>query len=43
LYFNVLTPELVVAFEAIVGPAHVLTAQGVEADAYADYGRDHAE
>ncbi|HEX8327780.1 MAG TPA: FAD-linked oxidase C-terminal domain-containing protein [Hymenobacter sp.] len=41
--FNALTPELIVAFEAIVGPAHVLTAQRVEADVYADYGRDHTE
>jgi glycolate oxidase len=45
--FNALTPELLVAFEAIVGPAHVLTAQraeaGATADAYADYGRDHTE
>ena len=45
--FNALTPELIVAFEAIVGPAHVLTAQRAEvaatADAYADYGRDHTE
>ena len=44
---NELTPELLVAFEAIVGPAHVLTAQRAEvaatADAYADYGRDHTE
>ena len=45
--FNELTPELLVAFEAIVGPAHVLTAQRAEAtatvDAYADYGHDHTE
>ncbi|MDF7810162.1 FAD-linked oxidase C-terminal domain-containing protein [Hymenobacter sp. YC55] len=45
--FQSLTPELVVAFEAIVGPTHVLTAQRAEAaataDAYADYGRDHTE
>ena len=45
--FNELTPELVVAFEAIVGPAYVLTAQRAEvaatAEAYADYGRDHTE
>ena len=45
--FNALTPELIVAFEAIVGPAHVLTAQRAAAtatvDAYADYGRDHTE
>ncbi|MDO7853099.1 FAD-binding oxidoreductase [Hymenobacter convexus] len=45
--FNALTPELLVAFEAIVGPAHVLTAQraaaAATADAYADYGRDHTE
>ena len=45
--FNALTPELLVAFEGIVGPAHVLTAQRAEAaataDAYADYGRDHTE
>ena len=41
--FNPLTPALLEAFERIVGPAHVLTAQGVEADAYADYGRDHTE
>jgi len=45
--FNALTPALIVAFEAIVGPAHVLTAQRAEAtataDVYADYGRDHTE
>ncbi|WP_223847001.1 FAD-binding oxidoreductase [Hymenobacter montanus] len=41
--FNALTPELIVAFEAIVGPTQVLTAQRAEADAYADYGRDHTE
>ena len=45
--FNALTPELLVAFEAIVGPAHVLTAQRAEAaataDVYAGYGRDHTE
>jgi glycolate oxidase len=45
--FNALTPELLVAFEAIVGPAHVLTAERAEAaataDAYAAYGRDHTE
>ncbi|QNH61496.1 FAD-binding oxidoreductase [Hymenobacter sediminicola] len=45
--FNSLTSELVVAFEAIVGPEHVLTAQRAEAtataDTYADYGRDHTE
>ena len=44
---NALTPELLVAFEAIVGPANVLTAQRAEAaataDVYADYGRDHTE
>ncbi|WP_310391119.1 FAD-linked oxidase C-terminal domain-containing protein [Hymenobacter sp.] len=47
MHFNALTPELIVAFEAIVGPAHVLTAQRAEvaatAEAYADYGRDHTE
>ena len=41
--FNALTPELIVALEAIVGPAHVLTAQRAEAEVYADYGRDHTE
>ncbi|MDO7874138.1 FAD-linked oxidase C-terminal domain-containing protein [Hymenobacter sp. ASUV-10] len=41
--FNQLTPELVVAFEGVVGPANVLTAQRVETDVYADYGRDHTE
>jgi glycolate oxidase len=45
--FNALTPELLVALEAIVGPAHVLTAARAKAaataDAYADYGRDHTE
>ncbi|WP_022824019.1 FAD-binding oxidoreductase [Hymenobacter norwichensis] len=45
--YQALTPELVVAFEAIVGPAHVLTAARAEAtataDAYSDYGRDHTE
>ena len=47
MHFNELTPELLVAFEAIVGPAHVLTAPRAKAaataDAYADYGRDHTE
>ncbi|UYZ61382.1 FAD-binding oxidoreductase [Hymenobacter weizhouensis] len=41
--FQVVTPEVVAAFEAIVGPAHVLTAQHAEADVYAGYGRDHTE
>jgi glycolate oxidase len=41
--FNQLTPALLAAFEAVVGPAHVLTAQRVEAEVYADYGRDHTE
>ncbi len=45
--FNAVTPELLVAFEAIVGPAHVLTAPRAAAagaaDGYADYGRDHTE
>jgi glycolate oxidase len=41
--FQLLTPALVTEFEAIVGPAHVLTAQHTEADVYADYGRDHTE
>ena len=41
--FNSLTPAHLEAFERIVGPEHVLTAQRVEADAYADYGRDHTE
>ena len=31
--FNALTPELLVAFEALVGPAHVLTALRAEATA----------
>ncbi|GAB3317633.1 FAD-linked oxidase C-terminal domain-containing protein [Hymenobacter humi] len=43
MQFNALTPELIVEFEAIVGPAHVLTAQRAEADVYAGYGRDHTE
>ena len=41
--FSPLTPELVVAFEGIVGPAHVLTAQRTEALQYETYGRDHTE
>ena len=41
--FNQLTPELVVAFEDVVGATNVLTAQRAEADVYADYGRDHTE
>ncbi|MCB2379708.1 FAD-binding protein [Hymenobacter sp. BT635] len=41
--FQPLTPALVAAFEQIVGEAYVLTAQRVEADVYADYGRDHTE
>ncbi|TGE07929.1 FAD-binding oxidoreductase [Hymenobacter fodinae] len=41
--YQVLTPSLIAQFEAIVGEAHVLTAQRVEADVYADYGRDHTE
>ncbi|RSK48410.1 FAD-binding oxidoreductase [Hymenobacter rigui] len=41
--FQLLTPALVAEFEAIVGTAHVLTAQHTEADVYADYGRDHTE
>ena len=45
--YNALTPALIVAFEAIVGPAHVLTALRAEAtataEAYAGYGRDHTE
>ncbi|TGE23249.1 FAD-binding oxidoreductase [Hymenobacter metallicola] len=41
--FQPLTPELVAAFEQIIGEAYVLTPQRVEADVYADYGRDHTE
>ena len=41
--FNSLTPELLVAFEGIVGPRHVLTAERTEAAVYASYGRDHTE
>ena len=41
--FSSLTPELVTAFEAIVSPAHVLTAQRTEAAHYETYGRDHTE
>ena len=41
--FNPLTPALLVAFEGIVGPRHVLTAERTEADVYAGYGRDHTE
>ncbi|TGE15569.1 FAD-binding oxidoreductase [Hymenobacter elongatus] len=41
--FQPLTPELVAAFEQIVGEAYVITAQRIEAEAYADYGRDHTE
>ncbi|MBB4600594.1 glycolate oxidase [Hymenobacter luteus] len=41
--YQVLTPALVAELETIVGPQHVLTAQRVEADVYADYGRDHTE
>ncbi|WP_426490565.1 FAD-binding oxidoreductase [Hymenobacter sp. 102] len=41
--FQLLKPALLTELAAIVGPAHVLTAQGTEADVYADYGRDHTE
>ncbi|GAB3228109.1 FAD-linked oxidase C-terminal domain-containing protein [Hymenobacter seoulensis] len=41
--FQVLTPALLAEFEAIVGSEHVLTAHRVEAEVYADYGRDHTE
>jgi glycolate oxidase len=41
--FSPLTAELVVAFEGIVGPAHVLTAARTEALVYEAYGRDHTE
>ncbi|SNC67784.1 glycolate oxidase [Hymenobacter gelipurpurascens] len=41
--YQVLTPALLGQFEAIVGEAHVLTALRVEAEVYADYGRDHTE
>ncbi|TYZ11931.1 FAD-binding protein [Hymenobacter lutimineralis] len=41
--FSSITPALLVAFEQVVGEAHVLTAQRTEAAAYADYGRDHTE
>ena len=41
--FSPLTPELVVAFEAIVSPAHVLLPQRTEAAVYEAYGRDHTE
>ena len=40
---SALTPELVVAFEAIVRPEHVLLPQTTEAATYATYGRDHTE
>jgi glycolate oxidase len=43
MQFNVLTPALVSAFEAIVSPAHVLTAATAEAQQYEAYGRDHTE
>ncbi len=43
MLFNALTPELLVAFEAIVRPEHVLTPQATEAATYATYGRDHTE
>ncbi|MBG8552301.1 FAD-binding oxidoreductase [Hymenobacter guriensis] len=41
--FSSITPALLVAFEQVVGEAHVLTALRTEAAAYADYGRDHTE
>ena len=41
--FSPLTPELVVAFEGIVGSTHVLTAARTEALVYETYGRDHTE
>lgn len=41
--FQALTSALIAEMEAIVGPAHVLTAQRVETAVYADYGRDHTE
>jgi len=43
MQFNALTPALVSAFEAIVSPAHVLTAATAEAQQYEAYGRDHTE
>ncbi|MCC2547934.1 FAD-binding protein [Hymenobacter sp. BT175] len=41
--FQRLTPELITAFEQIVGSEYILTPQLAEADAYASYGRDHTE
>ena len=41
--YQPLTPALLVQLEAIVGPAHVLTAQLTEADVYHTYGQDHTE
>ncbi|QJX47540.1 FAD-binding protein [Hymenobacter taeanensis] len=41
--YQVLTPALIAQFEAVLGEAHVLTAQRVDAEVYADYGRDHTE
>ncbi|WP_188558868.1 FAD-binding oxidoreductase [Hymenobacter glacieicola] len=41
--YQVLTPALLAELEAVVGAQHLLTAQRVEAEVYADYGRDHTE
>jgi glycolate oxidase len=41
--FESCTPQLLTAFESIVGPEHVLTAQRHAPDDYARYGRDHTE
>ncbi len=41
--YQPLTPALLAQLEAIVGSAHLLTAQRTEADTYHAYGRDHTE
>ncbi|RTQ50945.1 FAD-binding protein [Hymenobacter gummosus] len=41
--FGQLTPELVAAFEEIVGPEHVFTPGRLEDDEYLRYGQDHTE
>lgn len=41
--FGQLTPELLAAFEAIVGPEQLLTPGRLDEDEYARYGQDHTE
>jgi glycolate oxidase len=43
IQFGQLTPELLVAFQDIVGEEHMLTSAHPDADEYGRYGRDHTE